>query len=106
MATLNFIEKKSRKPGDAYAVIIGGNGWKYEVLKRWSKDDAADYARWFVNVHGFATEMGDTYVADILSIAAKLTKVEGREPTADEQEQYTALQKALSRKPGGISVFG
>ena len=107
VAALTFVEKKARPiGGTAYAVVIGGNGWKYEVLKRYAKDDAADYARWFVNVHGFATEAGDTYVSDIVSIAATLTEVDGREPTDDEQAEWTELKKALSVKPGGVSIFG
>lgn len=59
---------KSRKPGDAYVTVIGANGWKYEILKLYKSVEASKkdpYARAFCNVHGFATEMGDTYLRDI-----------------------------------------
>ena len=57
---------KSRKPGDAYITTIDPrSGWKYEILKTYQIDGSKPYARAFCNVHGFATEMGDVYIADI-----------------------------------------
>jgi len=57
---------KSRKPGDAYITTIDPrSGWKYEILKTYQVDGSKPYARAFCNVHGFETEMGDTYIADI-----------------------------------------
>ena len=118
MVNLGFIGKKARKINDgeeSYATIIGGNGWKYEVIKKYKNDDASDYARWFVNVHGDFTEMGDTYVADIVSMSARLVSVDGRDATAAELADFANLKSALyfanlksalSRKPGGIRIFG
>ena len=57
---------KSRKPGDAYITTTDvRTGWKYEILKTYQLDGSKPYARAFCNVHGFETEMGDTYIADI-----------------------------------------
>ena len=103
--TLDFVGKKSRKPGEAYAVVIGANGWRYEILKRYANDDAKPYARWLVNVHGVAEEMGDTYVKDIVSLGATLVVVEGDPATDGQVQQFVALQEALSQQPGGILVF-
>jgi hypothetical protein len=67
MATKNPMGK-SRKPGDAYITTVDDRtGWRYEVLKTYQVDGSKPYARAFCNVHGFATEMGDVYVADIYS---------------------------------------
>lgn len=109
MTNLGFIGKKARKINDGeepYATIIGGNGWKYEVIKKYANDDAKAYARWLVNVHGYFTEMGDTYVADVVSLAARLDLVDGHIPTDEQRSEFYDLKRALSRKPGGISVFG
>jgi len=57
---------RSRKPGSAYITTEDPRtGWRYEVLKTWQTDGTKPFARAFCNVHGFATEMGDVYVADI-----------------------------------------
>lgn len=104
--TLDFVQKKGRAPGAAYAVVTGGNGWRYEILKRYAKDDAKAHARWLCNVHGFATETGDTYVRDVVSIAAVLESVEGDEPTTDQLDQFQALKLALASTSGGVSIFG
>lgn len=57
---------KSRKPGNAYVTLMNPRiGWTWEVLKSWQADGAKPYARVFCNVHGFETEMGDVYVADL-----------------------------------------
>lgn len=67
MASKNLMAK-SRKAGNAYAVIDGVNGWKWEILKLYknvenSKKDA--YARAFCFVHGFEKEYGDVYLSEI-----------------------------------------
>jgi hypothetical protein len=57
---------KSRKPGAAYITTADRRlGWTWEVLKTYQVDGSKPYARAFCNVHGFATEMGDCYIADI-----------------------------------------
>jgi len=70
---------KSRKPGNAYAVVESGS-WKWEILKLYKSLESSKkdpYARAFCFVHGFADEYGDTYLTDI--------------PGA-----YPALEKALA----------
>jgi hypothetical protein len=67
MASKNLFGK-SRKPGNAYAVVYGANGWKYEILKLYKSVESSKkdpYARAFCFVHGFADEYGDTYLRDI-----------------------------------------
>jgi len=65
MTTKNLMGK-SRKPGDAYITTADPRtGWTWEVLKTYQADGSKPYARAFCNVHGFATEMGDTYISDI-----------------------------------------
>jgi len=57
---------KSRKPGDAYIVTTDPRtGWTYEILKTYQLDGSKPYARAFCNVHGFATDIGDVYIAEI-----------------------------------------
>lgn len=105
--TLDFIGKKAKdlKDPNGYAVITGP-GYRTVVLKRWSKDDAKPYARWLVAQDlGLGPGYGDTYVSDIVSIAAQLVSVDGETPTAEQQEQFTALKVALSQQDGGIRVF-
>lgn len=66
---------KSRKAGNAYAVVYGANGWKYEILKVYKSLEASrkdPYARAFCNVHGYETEMGDVYLRDIPGAYAAL----------------------------------
>ena len=65
MTTKNLMGK-SRKPGNAYITTLDPRtGWTWEVLKTWQANGSKPYARAFCNVHGFATEMGDVYTADI-----------------------------------------
>ena len=101
MATLEFVEKKRRNPGEAYAVVVDSYGWKYDVLKRYAKDDGKQYARWLVYVSGAApfAEEGDTYVADVVSEGGRLTEVEGREPTDDEWSAFAAVLEAVAAQP-------
>ena len=106
MTTLTFVEKKARNfDSDGYAVIVGP-GYTTKVLKRYAKDDAKPYARWFVAQDlGMGFGYGDTYVADIVSMSAQLRSVDGREPTDGEQEEFTALKRAMSEQDGGIRIF-
>jgi hypothetical protein len=79
---------KSRKPGSAYITTTDHRlGWTWEVLKTYQRDGSKPYARAFCNVHGFETEMGDVYIADIgTDIVSWDSKV-----FADRQEAFEAL---------------
>ena len=101
MATLDFVEKKRRNPGEAYAVVVDSYGWKHEVLKRYAKDDGKQYARWLVSASGAAPfpEEGDTYVADVVGNGGRLTEVDGREPTDDEWSAFAAVLEAVATQP-------
>ncbi len=98
MTTLDFVEKKRREPDKAYAVVVDNYGWRYNVLKRYAKDDGKAGARWLVYVDGAApfAEEGDTYVYEVVS-GAKLTQVEGREPTDDEKATFATVQAAATK---------
>jgi hypothetical protein len=79
---------KSRKPGNAYITTWDPRtGWTWEVLKTWQADGSKPYARAFCNVHGFATEMGDCYVADIGDIITDFDET----VFANEDEARVAL---------------
>ena len=108
MATLSFIGKKRRKTDEgeeAYATIYG-RGYQALVLKRYAADDAKLYARWYVKQDlGMGYSEGDTYVTDLVSIGALLAGVDGREPTAAEQTEFTALKEALAKTPGGVRIL-
>ena len=65
-------QAKTRKQGNPYEVWQG-NGWKWEVLKRWQIDDNKPYARWFCFVTSPLCpdgEYGDVYVKDIKQYAS------------------------------------
>lgn len=59
---------KARKPADPYLIIVEGT-WETRVLKAYSNDPDAKFARWFTAVktpYTFGSaDMGDTYIADI-----------------------------------------
>lgn len=71
---------KTRKAGNAYAVVIDPRtGWKYEILKLYKRLESSKkdpFARAFCLVHGIATEYGDTYLRDIPGAYAALEKAE------------------------------
>ncbi len=98
MATLEFVEKKRRNPGEAYAVVVDNYGWQYDVLKRYAKDDSRPGARWLVYASGAAPfpEEGDNYVHTVVN-GAKLTQVDGREPTVAEQAAFAMVQAAATK---------
>jgi len=105
------IQKKSRPiDGTPYAVIIGG-AFKWKVLKTYQNDDAKQYARWFLATsspytHG-EDELGDGYVQDVVfPLTNQLVEVDGREPTAEDQQWFTTLQREIqtARSEVGESV--
>jgi len=68
---------KSRKPGNAY-VVLGGNGWKWEILKLYKSPEASlkdPYARAFCYVHGIEAEYGDVYLREIPGAMAWLNSM-------------------------------
>lgn len=102
MASKNLFGK-SRKPGNAYAVVESG-GWKWEILKLYKSLESSKkdpYARAFCFVHGFCDEYGDTYLKDIpgaypaLEYAA--AKMVASERAAGEMMAYGDPFKEFSR---------
>lgn len=41
-------------------------GWKYSLLKSWQAANKGAYARWMMNVVGYANDTGDVYVHEML----------------------------------------
>ena len=109
VATLSFIERKMKgdlTPDNQGYAVFQGNGFRAVALKRYAKDDAKPYARWFVAQDlGMGPSYGDTYVSDIVSLSAELVTVDGREPTGDEQGEFFELKRALSQREGGVRIF-
>ena len=71
MAAKKYPCGKTRPAGKPYE-IWQGNGWEWNVLKKYSLDDAKPYARWFCLVKSPIVpegELGDVYVADIKAAA-------------------------------------
>lgn len=65
---------KTRPIYDPYEIWVGG-GWTWRVLKKYSTDDDALYARWFCFVtspYCPEGEYGDTYVAEIKRQARRI----------------------------------
>lgn len=62
---------KTRPVERPYLTFRSNDGWEWRVLKSWQGDNAKPYARWFCSVSspytGGGSDMGDTYVADIVS---------------------------------------
>lgn len=78
MAVKNLFGK-ARKPGNAYAVVIAANGWKYEILKLYKSVSSSrrdPYARAFCFVHGVEAEYGDVYLSEIPGAYAVLLPLE------------------------------
>lgn len=66
--------QKAVKQDNPHAVFVNNQGWLFLVLKTYqkpSKETSGSYARWFVAVESPFTrgrfELGDSYVADVLS---------------------------------------
>lgn len=71
---------KTRKVNEPYEVWVAGPEWEWRVLKKYQSPEAEavnPYARWLCAVKGSGTfggyDMGDTYIADIVRYATKLT---------------------------------
>jgi hypothetical protein len=103
MQSLSFIGRKTQDE-PPHAVVVAhmpGGDWIYKILKRYSKDDTAPYARWLVSVESPMTfglaDMGDSYVVDVLHprIRHTLVQVSGREPSADELAEFESLALAF-----------
>ena len=70
---------KTRPKENPYEVWEA-NGWTWNVLKKWQVDDEKPYARWFCFVtspYCPEGEYGDTYVAEIKSVATLVKRNEG-----------------------------
>lgn len=102
---LTFVEKKSRDIEEPYAVLTGrafGGEAEYRILKKNTKYLQEEYASVLVAASTPATfgtfDIGDTYVADIINL--NLTKVDGRNPTTEEFQEWAALRGHLSGSTG------
>lgn len=87
---------KSRTSKDPY-IIISGGGWTWRVLKAYSADPDAPYARWFCDVsspHTFGgSDMGDTYTQDIVDGARMLgARITYRDPVVLDSDLPRALR--------------
>ena len=70
---------KTRPKENPYEVWEA-NGWTWNVLKKWQVDDEKPYTRWFCFVtspYCPEGEYGDTYVAEIKSVATLVKRNEG-----------------------------
>jgi hypothetical protein len=71
--TLSTLERlKRHEPLEVWATADGT--WKWEVYKKYQKNDDQPYARWFCKVKSPFTDgdLGDVYVAEIKKHAIKL----------------------------------
>src|SRR5213596_3794498 len=90
---------KSRKTDNAYITFGSLDGsWTWKLLKSWQGDDGKAYARWFMDVSSPYTmggsDMGDTYVYDVL-VAARAQVVDfDRDVFADIDEVNALVEGA------------
>lgn len=57
------VASRTRKSDNPYASWTDPrSGWQYKLLKSWQSDNSKEYARWFVDVHGYGHDLGDEYV--------------------------------------------
>jgi hypothetical protein len=68
---------KTVKRENAYEVWQTRDGsWTWYVLKKYQRDDAKPYARWFCDVIspyvGDAGELGDVYASEVMAHAVKV----------------------------------
>jgi hypothetical protein len=98
---LSFLGKKTQAdPPQAVFVRDTPEGyWVYKVTKTYQNDQSQQYARWMVSCSSPYTfggsDMGDTYVTDVLFGRAALTEVNGRMPTFDEIDEVTYLRQRI-----------
>jgi len=88
-----FLGKKTQT-NPPYAVFESDGGWRWEVLKAYQNDNAAEYARWFVNVSSPFTygssEMGDTYVTEVIQNGT-LVEVNGQPASSEDHAEIEHL---------------
>lgn len=78
---------KSRKAGNAYAVVEGG-GWTWEILKLYKSLESSKkdpYARAFCFVHGVEDEYGDVYLSEIPGAYAALEAAAAKQGEQNDQ---------------------
>lgn len=80
---------KTRPASDPYLTVEGRGGFVYKVLRAYSKDPNAQYARWFLATASPYTygsdELGDGYIATVVG------KIVQRDPSVPDE----ALPKHL-----------
>lgn len=66
---LSPVGKKTRPQTNPYRIYANESGWEWRVLKAYSKDENAQYARWFLATKSPFTygqyELGDGYISDV-----------------------------------------
>jgi hypothetical protein len=84
---------KSRPDSKPYLTIVEGS-WKTLVLKAYSEDPDAPYARWFCKVITPMTgEWGDTYIAEIPG------EIVQRDPEVPESALPRRFRAAITLSP-------
>lgn len=95
---------KSRKASDPYMTfvygrhidVLAGTAWTTKVLKAYSLDPDAQYARWFCDVETPYTrpgsDMGDTYIAEV---EGQLTQLDPSVPLDAIPQRYHVQAVAL-----------
>jgi hypothetical protein len=91
------IPMNKTRPTDRPYLIVEDGDWTYRVLRAYSKDPNAKFARWFCQVvtpyTGASGDLGDTYV----------TQVTGKVTYLDPEVPNSALPSWLL--PGGGQVL-
>jgi hypothetical protein len=66
--TMKNVAGKTRHINNPYASWTDPTtGWQYKLLKSWQADNSKTHARWFMDVLGFAHDMGDEYCYNMRS---------------------------------------
>jgi hypothetical protein len=82
-------------------IIIAGGGWEWRVMKAYTADPDAQYARWFCAVsspHTFGgADWGDTYISDILyGMSALRARITYLDPTVPESDLPEAMRAGVN----------
>ena len=92
-----FLGKKTQME-PPYAVFTADSRdgeWRWEVLKAYANDNAAEYARWMCRVSSPYTfgsaDMGDTYVEEVVGYGT-LVEVNGEPATSEDQAEMEHLR--------------
>jgi hypothetical protein len=97
---------KTRSFTDPY-LIINARDWEWRVLRAYAKDPDKPYARWFCAVttpYTFGShDLGDTYIADIISGGGVITFRDDDVP--DTALPAGLVARGLPSLEGGLAVL-